>query len=442
MIYAIHATQSRNKCVNHKIIVARFAATAHLVAVSTTPKSALYQFVAQCYRARGKTVWRDLNPHLHGTLVTGIKLHMKCRPDDIARICDDFNGGYWFYDHGGSLGESIYGAAVAAGHTKACESFEAWKKRPAYLWPEETITPERLVVGSEFTWKGHLVKVTSITSQHLIACSYEKKERDTKTEHLYDTGLNRWFDVVKRNPVKEDGTFTATLKEDAARTGQYYQWENRTPTKRFTITHAEMMAERKAFDDERRKWEKLITKAETLVELNDLAQRVKPEAGPLRHFDHDALNRALAKREKAIEKAEYESRRAEERKQWEAESQRRREKALRDYDRLLPRWRAGQDVSLPRFYEKPACLRLIGDRVEDTHGHEVNAASARKLLTFVLHHREIGWKPDPKGDEFHRPRVDLHDLKSVAADGVTVGCTHYTWEEVDRLAAQFEQANA
>lgn len=120
-IYAIHATQSRNKCVNHKIIVARFAATAHLVAVSTTPKSKsesdLYQFVAQCYCARGKTVWRDINPHLHGTLVTGIKLHMECRPDDIKRICDDFNGG--------SLGESIYGAAVAAGHAKACESLAA-----------------------------------------------------------------------------------------------------------------------------------------------------------------------------------------------------------------------------------------------------------------------------------------------------------------------------
>lgn len=389
--------------------------------------SLLFAFVAQCYHARGKTVWRDLNPHLHGTLCTAIRLHMPSAPDDIARIYRQFDGHYWFYGNEGAKGESLYSAAVEAGNTRMCESFERWKNRPAFLWPEETITPKRLHVGSKLTWQGQTVKVTSITGDKIVAGVYEKAE---SADQLWDSALNQYLDVIKRGVQAEDGSFTVKIKEGPRRE----RYDGRTPVKRYTITHAEMMAVRKAFDDERRKWEKLIAKADTQEALEQIVAQFKTEAGKLRHFDHDAIRAAFTKRQEAIAKAIAEAKREEERKAWAADEQKRRKKVGKEYDRLLPRWRAGEDVTLP-WVDRPAALRIIGESVQDTHGHEVSLAAVRTLLPFVRLKRKIGWKATAEGKE---RRIDLHVLKQIDATGVTVGCMHFAWGEVDHLQNQLQ----
>ncbi len=133
-----------------------------------------YAAVRHVYDKSPGRSWRRLNSALQDTLTAAITAHLSFLPDDVAAISRDMNGAYWMGDGAGSsLGERYYSLAVGCCHTPACISFERYAGRPAALWSEDNKTPQRLHVGSEFTWKARRLTVTSVKRDHLVACSYK-----------------------------------------------------------------------------------------------------------------------------------------------------------------------------------------------------------------------------------------------------------------------------
>lgn len=394
--------------------------------MKTTSNSPLYNFVADCYNARGKTVWRDLNPALRTTLATAIRLHMRCDPDDIKRIHNDFDGDYWFCGNSNQKGERIYADAVNAGNTPVCLSFERWQGREAFLWPEASMKPERLCVGSEFHWQGQEVEVTSILEDRIIACSVVRR---AKIDTVKRDGKER--KVIKRTD-RLDGTQHIIVGNEAVE--NYWAYKGRGD-KRFTITHADLMAERKKFDDNRRRWEKLTKTAKDSKELQAVLDLMAADAGPLRHFDTESLRRGFIARKKEIEEAERNSRREEEQKRYEAEAEARRIKDAKTFEADVKRWQKGEDVM--RFFNhdytnsfQDVRLRVKGDKVQTTNGMEVSLTGVKEVLPFILQKRAVGWKPNGK-----TRTLDEHELKSIDPhQGVIVGCTHFTWKEIDRFS--------
>lgn len=136
-------------------------------------KDAVYDICERMLRHSPERSYKRLNPALRSTLSNCIEADLPFHANTFQRIYDDLRGGWWFGDGVGShIGEHFYTLACQVNHSSAQQSFEAFAERPACLWEEDAKTPFRLHVGSEFTWKGHRVTVTSMRRDDLVACSY------------------------------------------------------------------------------------------------------------------------------------------------------------------------------------------------------------------------------------------------------------------------------
>src|SRR5207253_434140 len=145
------------------------------------------------------------------------------------------------------------------GNLSAAISLESYLGRTPFIWAERTKSPGRLCVGSEFTWKGERLKVTSFDDKAhtLTACSYTK-DYDGDDEGVgnvvYFLGDYR---TIEARTDYGDGSLVVrcSAKQDH---------EPRKIKKRFCITNEEMQTVRADYDARRRKHEKAIKAATTL----------------------------------------------------------------------------------------------------------------------------------------------------------------------------------
>ncbi len=352
--------------------------------------------------------WRRLNSALQDALTAAITAHLSFLPNDFSAIAKDMRGGYWMGDGAGSAhGERYYNFAVNAGHTAACIAFEKYAGRPAALWSEDVKTPERLRIGSEFTWQGLKVTVTSMKTDHLVACTYGGSHFRGGGDELSIGQFERLNDQKYRTTEEItalDGggmtiRFSAPMEDPYGRS---------KPNRVVKITYDELAAARKKYEVARRVAMKDIAAAETLVELKAISEMLAKfgAEGHYRHFDIEDIRKALFEREKVFG-------------------------SLMKEAEALEAWRGG--TLLHRFF-KTVALRVRAGRVETSTGQSAAMESVRKVLPVVLRRRNsVG--------PVHNLAVDSYKVVEQSADGVKVGCTLIPWAEVERLPSLLEASN-
>lgn len=304
---------------------------------------------------------------------------------------------------GSECGEGYYSLAVKVGHTPACISFENYAGRPAALWAESVKTPERLRIGSGFTWAGEHVEVTNMKQDHLIACTYKRDRHDRK----FGVGSSVYADSAHRQVEQ----FSESKAGMLLRLGPPVPEDSRTPERIFKIPYAELQAKRKTYDAARRQALKDIAATETPADLQAVLDRLAAmPRNTFRHFDVEDFRVASDQQKKGFDRREVE-----------------KQEALREGERL-ERWLAGEGSG----YFRVVRLRVKGPWVETSTGHSVAVKSARRVLPMVLSRRK-------KFGAVHEP-LDVHEIREFNATGVLVGCTLIPWGEVERIAGELSCA--
>lgn len=130
--------------------------------------------------------WRRVNQAMHEALSLAISGGLSFAVDDFAEIYRSMRGGYWMGDP-----EGFFAHAVEEGHRQACASFEAWTKRPPFIWEGK-----RLAIRASFQWAGVVVHVTSFTTKGdvpaIVACSYKPRA----SRHDYSPGIEKRFTIT------------------------------------------------------------------------------------------------------------------------------------------------------------------------------------------------------------------------------------------------------
>ena len=357
----------------------------------TNERGDAYIAIRHIYDKSPGRSWRRLNGALQSALDAAIIGHLSFEVDDFAAIARDMNGGYWMGNGSGELGDRYYGLAVKIGHTPACISFERYAGRPAALWSEKVKTPERLCIGSDFTWKGQRLTVTNMLKDYFVACSYGERADEP---HVYLDGYRR----IDHQAAVADGCvalrLSAPMKEPS-----------RKPEKVVKIPYRELATVRKEADALRKQTLSRIAAVESIAALADLTQELlNVPRGTFRHFDIEDIRKSLQDRESELGKSEAEA-------------------------EHLQRWLAGGRLS--RTFSQVR-LRISGDYVETSTGQSASLDAVRRALPVVLKHR--GKEISPSGLV-----VDIHTVTRISQAGVKVGCTLVPWAEVEKLAVQIEE---
>ncbi|KKK87849.1 hypothetical protein LCGC14_2749130, partial [marine sediment metagenome] len=131
------------------------------------------------------------------SMTLAIKGGLTFDKDDCQRINDKFCvGGGYFKHHVVSFNDAFYLRAIIAHNVSACHSFENYTGRKPFIinnvdhpyhllqdmpgrW-DITRPRDRLGVGSQFTWQGKRVTVTSFDDKNgkIIVCSYKLREHE------------------------------------------------------------------------------------------------------------------------------------------------------------------------------------------------------------------------------------------------------------------------
>ena len=128
--------------------------------------------------------WDILNRAMAAAMKLAIEAHFRFDLDDFKTSEEELGMGYWAGQDGG-YGEWFYGLACGVNNVSAARAFEHWKERGPYIhiniqtWNAYGNTfsrkKGRVAVGTWFYWQGDHVRVTSIGSDHLIACAYREE---------------------------------------------------------------------------------------------------------------------------------------------------------------------------------------------------------------------------------------------------------------------------
>lgn len=155
---------------------------------------------------------------MHNVMELAIKGGLTFDKEDCSRINDKFCLGGGYYKHSVlHFSDEFYLKAIIAHNISACHSFEHCVGRKPFMadnvdhpWHymsmpgrrDITRPHDRLGLGSQFTWQGKKVTVTSFDDKNgkVIACSYKPREREAscvscgrggwetgtlKVEHIY-----------------------------------------------------------------------------------------------------------------------------------------------------------------------------------------------------------------------------------------------------------------
>lgn len=329
--------------------------------------------------------YKRLNPALRCTLSDCISADLPFRLNTFNRIYNELRGHWWFGDGGGSyVGEHYYSQACLLNHASAYQSFEHFAGRPGVLWEQNAKTPERLHVGSRFSWKGCFVEVTSMRKDSLVACTYKDSCDSIK-------GLKVGALVSYPNPhvitsAKRDGNAVLLRVVKAPVTHG-----ERKVARRFTIGYEEVAEFRRT---EKARLKKVLEAIAT-CDPKDAAKLSKQIASEhFRHFQLEEVNTAFSKR-----------------KDW-----------LTDQTRIEA-WRSGTNGAW--LDVKGILLRVNGDAVECSNGNSVSVSAARRVLPIIMDRRRSAGSLDLPLDGFQ--------INRVSDAGVTVDCTLVPWPEIDYL---------
>lgn len=254
-----------------------------------------YDAVAFIYQHSPGRSWQRLNTALAETLRAAITAHLTFEVDDFDAMYSRMSGHYWMGNSCGSCpGERFYVHAVDVDHTPACLSFEKHAGRPPALWVEDVKTPNRLRIGSDFTWEGLRVSVTNMTEDHLIACYYENR-----VDHHDETRVGDGFylDREYREITKIDRPGAHRANGIKITLGKVLI-DNRKPTKRFKIAYPELLETRKHFDAMRK--EAILTINGCVAELALGFSSARLSKKPWRPYDKTELSAAIAAKYKAL----------------------------------------------------------------------------------------------------------------------------------------------
>lgn len=375
-------------------------------------KSDTYTAVQHVFRNATRGSWQRLNGALHDVLGAAIVAHLGIDEDDFTSISRDFRGGYWMGAGDGSAhGERYYNLAVEMNNDAACKAFEKYAGRPPALWAEKVKTASRLCVGSEFTWEGLKVKVTSMKKEYLVACTYKKNGfyRDGKFQAGHVDYVDNKYRMIEEVVNAEDERLIV-------RFGPPVEYERETPDKVLKIKYEELAAKKREFNKALKQALKEVEETTTANELQTVLNRLQAAGRhTYRHFDIEEIHKAIGKKKESFDKADVE-----------------RVEAMEEGERLK-RWLAGEQI--PAYFHGPVKLRLNGIYIETTNGQSVLASSVRPLVPWALQNRaNFG----PVSDK----RVDLHDVRLISVKGITVGCTLVPWVEIERLPEIFASKEA
>lgn len=359
--------------------------------------------------------WTRLNGVLrqamHGLITAGVKFEA----DDVAKALGK-SGSYW------SDCEGWYSSACGSehrdggGNISAAISIENHLGRTPFMWAERTKSAERLRIGSEFTWAGERVKVTSFddAAKTLTACSY-KNEGDDEEEVGQLFYIMGQYRKLEARTDYNDGSIVARFSGKV-------DYESKKIKKRFCISNEEMQRVRADYDARRRKHEKAIKSAKTLEELESAKEAAAAEGqSAYRHFDLEILSAAIRTRREGIINGmptEEEAKKA-------LKKEKAREKERNEA--MLAEWIAGSSDARP-YFTGIIRLRIKGEFVECSNGNKVSLQSALKTLPLVHRCREKGWE---RNGQVHD--IDAFRLERIDQRGVQIGCTLISWEEVDRF---------
>jgi hypothetical protein len=348
-------------------------------------KDEVFTILQSMLQASPEASYKRLNPALRCTLSNCISADLPFQPDTFRRIYNELRGGWWFGDGAGShVGEHFYSQACSLNHASAVNSFERFAERPGVLWEQDVRTPERLHVGSRFSWKGRFVEVTSMRKESLVACTY-KDSRDL-IKDLKVGALVSYSNPHVITSAKRDGKAVLLRVVKAPATHG-----ERTVARRFTINYEEIATFRRT--------EKARLKAvlETIATCDpkDAAKLSKQIAREhFRHFQLEEINAAFAKR-----------------KYWIANEER------------IKAWRGG--VNGAWLDVKGILLRVSGDAIECSNGNSVSIGAARRILPIILDRRRSTGSLDLPLDAFR--------IRKTEPAGVTVDCTLIPWSEIDYI---------
>jgi hypothetical protein len=296
---------------------------------------------------------------------------MRFDENDIQYLSAHARMHYWLCYEEGTYALAC-GGESGSYNLSAAIAFEKYFGRVPWLWAEKTKTPERLAIGSQFTWQGHLVSVTSFNDgkKSLIACTVQHEEQTVSG-------------------------------------------------RRFRITHDELMAKRKEYDDLRSVFEKRISAARELLQLDEIQIAIGASgttSDVWRHFDLDILRDLIKRKHDAI------SRTMDDKDFVAFEAN--RQAAI---ENNLDRWIAGEDI---RQHFSTIRIRINGQRLEVSNGNSVALAAARKALSFAAKFRKKAWK----AQHGRGTKVENFEFKEIhPTNGVTIGCTVFPWSEIERF---------
>lgn len=131
--------------------------------------------------------WLRLNQGLREGLFLAVKIGMEFAENDFNEMYRRFRGSYWMGDT-----EQFYRCAVEYNNRSAWKAYETGVKRTPFIWTPADLNaswggggkgvtnPPRLVVGTTFQWKGEKVTVTSFNDDkgYLVAQSYTQEESE------------------------------------------------------------------------------------------------------------------------------------------------------------------------------------------------------------------------------------------------------------------------
>lgn len=248
-------------------------------------------------------------------------------------------------------------------------------------------SPTRLYVGSQFTWEGKTVKITSFRDKAVIACTYKPRKK------------GEYGDKIDQ---------------------------------RLRIPFADIIETRRKADALCRKLTKQITDCKNLKAIKAAGEKiaafVKRNRKALRHFDIQTVQETFSKHSLAIRERYEQRARAKRDAIAAAKWKKEREELARTHDADLARWLAGEEMD--RFFDVVK-LRVKEGFVETTTHQRATVAESRKVYRFALRHRGKGWQAN--GEQV---MLDRFPLRRVTASEVEVGCTIIEWPEIDRLAKQ------
>jgi len=354
-------------------------------------KDIVYDICERMLEGSPERSYKRLNPALRSTLMNCIEADLPFRPDTFGRIYKSLRGSWWFGDGAGShIGEHFYSAACSLNHASAQQSFEAFAKRPAVLWEENAKTPERLHVGSQFTWQGRYVTVTSMREDSLVACTYKDYR---STMHGLKVGATVGYDpeYVITSSKKVGNSHSLTVQKAPKTSGE------REIAKRFVIHYAAIATLRRTAKARVKAVLDKIASCDPEKDAQKLTAEINAEH--FRHFELEEINAAFGRRKEFLAN-----------------------------ESAIQAWRDCKHGAWIAI--KGIALRVNGDLVECSNGNSVSRAAVERALPAVLANRN-------QSLSLSIP-LDHHQINRVGSSGVKVGCTLVPWSEVEFIASQLK----